>query len=445
MKIDLSNRSKKLLSLTFIVFVMVVACVKQDIQPIPQTAVKVRNLDRVLKAIEWLNNELPPNTKSTTEWIPLWESAFTEESNTSQTVEVPLSFLKEQLIVLPECKNKFIQTKDYKYLQNITRLIVETNPKTGEIRGYFMSIVPSLNYLEKTNFKPFNNSYLDRDSQFTGCIIFRDLEGKLVNGWIYLDGRIISSMKPAFTTTPATKVTEYCQTTYTVYYTEWTHNNNDIITYGNFSFSESTSCWTVDYSQASIDDMNGGGGGGPGSYGGGDAVTDDGIIYDEQSLTLIKPVIDNIRQDCAGSALLNSLTNYGIKFEYVVGQGNPMSFRPDSKRITWYLEIVSAPQVFHELFHAYQQMSGWSLSNNLNAEIEAYLAFYKYSIKNGFDLPNSPAPERWHNAFQPYIVNPTQNNYQTMAEFVRNLGYPNYFDNPDLRSTPNVNSIFNCY
>ena len=73
------------------------------------------------------------------------------------------------------------------------------------------------------------------------------------------------------------------------------------------------------------------------------------------------------------AALLNSLANYGVKFEYVVGQLNLMAFRPESKRITWYLEIVKEPQVFHELFHAYQQMNGWTLTNNLNAEIEAHL------------------------------------------------------------------------
>lgn len=146
------------------------------------------------------------------------------------------------------------------------------------------------------------------------------------------------------------------------------------------------------------------------------------------------------------AALLNSLANYGVKFEYVVGQLNPMAFRPESKRITWNLEIVSAPRVFHELFHAYQQKNGWTLTNNLNAEIEAYLAFYKYSNKNGFDL-TGPPPSDWNDAFQPYIANPTQNNYQTLADFIRGLGlgYPNHIDNPDLRSTPNINSLFNCY
>ena len=376
MKIDLSIRSKNLFLVIIILFGVVFACVKNDMQTNPQMTGKSSDPARIMNAKEWLNNNLPPDTKSGSEWMPLWEYAFTDESSNSQTVEIPLSFLKEQLIVLSECKIKFIQTKEYKYLQNITRLIVETNPKTGETRGYFMSIVPSLNYLEKTNFKPFNNSYLDRDSQFDGCVIFRDLEGKLINGWMYLDGRIISSMKPAFTTTPSTKATEYCQTTYTVYYTEWTHSNNDIITYGNFSFSESTSCWMVNYSQASIDDLNGGGGGGSGSYGGGGTPDpDDGITYDAMSAMLIKPAVETIRQDCAGAALLNSLANYGVKFEYVVGQLNPMAFRPESKRITWNLEIVSAPRVFHELFHAYQQKNGWTLTNNLNAEIEAYLAF----------------------------------------------------------------------
>lgn len=438
MKIDLSFRSKKMFFFLLIFIGFVFACVKNETNLNSPT--KGRDLARIMDAKEWLNNNLPPDTKSESEWKSLWEYAFTDESNSSETVEIPLSFLNELVNVMPECKIKFIETGEYKYIQNITRLIVEKSPETGLIRGFFMSIVPSLKYLEKTNFKPFNNSYLEKDFQFDGCIIFRDIEGTLVNGWTYSDGKIISLMKPANTVSPATKSTEYCQTTFTVTYIMWTYSNNDNVDYSDFVWSESTSCW-ISYDYASFDDpLNSGGTylGGPSG-----ATMIKGITYDKKSSELIKPVVETIELDCAGAALLNSLSNYGIKFEYVVGQGNPMSFRPDSKRITWNLEIVSAPQVFHELFHAYQQMRGGSLSKNLNAEIEAYLAFYKYSIKNGFDLPGQQ--NLWKEAFQPYITDPSQNNYQTMADFVRNLGYTDYIDNPDLRSAPNINTLFNCY
>lgn len=265
MKIDLSIRSKNLLSLTIIVFGMAVACVKQDIQPIPQTTVKVRDLERVMKAIEWLNNELPPNTKSTTEWMPLWESAFTEESNSSQTVEVPLSFLKEYMFVLPECNAKYIQTKDPKYIQNITRMIVETNPKTGETRGYFMSVAPSLKYLEKTNFKFDKSSYLNRDSQLDGYIIFKDIQGNLVNGWVYSDGKITSSLKPANSNAPATKVDEWelsCPAVYCVGY--YSVNFPSIAPIINIPYQPAPSnlCLIiVNGCQSSVGDSQGGGGG----------------------------------------------------------------------------------------------------------------------------------------------------------------------------------------
>jgi len=434
MKIDLSYRSMNLFIITIILFGFIFACVKSDIQTSPQEPVKNRDIVRIMIAKDWLNRNLPPDIKSGSEWMPLWEYAFTEESKNSQTVEIPIAYLKEQLIVLPECKKKFLQTKEHKYLQNITRLIVETNAETGKTRGYFMSVVPSLNYLEKTKFKPFNNSYLDRDSKFDGCVIFRDLTGRLVNGWMYSDGKIILSMEPYVNSAPLTKPTEYCQTTYEITYTEWTYNNSANVDYSDISISESTSCWIL-YDYLNYDEFSGGGG----NY---DAV-DNGITYDATSMELIKPAIDKIKQDCAGVELLNSLADYGVKFEYVVGQLNPMAFMPNSKRITWCLEIVTAPQVFHELFHAYQQKKGWTLPKNLNAEIEAYLALYKYSIKNGFDVPG--AMNDWINAFKPYVTDPTQNNYQTMANFVKNLGYSHYIDDPALRSTPNVTSIFSCY
>lgn len=255
--------SKNILIISIAFSGFVFACVKQqqDIQMEPMIFNKGKDLSRIMNAQKWLKGNLPPETKSGSEWKSLWEYAFTDASDYSETVEVPLAFFKESVIVLPDCKRKFLETNDYKYIQNVTRLIVETDPQTGRTRGFFMSIVPSLKYLEKTDFNPFNNGYIERDSLFDGCIIFRDLNGKLVNGWMYLDGNIILSMKPVTNDEFVTKSTEYCQTTYNFSYIEWTYNNSAIVDYSNVEITEVTYCWIVAYP----DGPGGGGSGGDGN------------------------------------------------------------------------------------------------------------------------------------------------------------------------------------
>jgi len=482
----------------------IVACVKQDIQPIPKTTDRSSDPVRVMKAIEWLNNALPPNTKSTTEWVPQWEMAFTEESSSSQTVEVPLGFFKEYLVVLPDCNAKYIQTKDIKYLQNISRLIVETNPKTGETRGYFMCIAPSLKYLEKTNFKFDKSTYLKRDSQFDGYIIFKDIQGNLVNGWAYSDGKITSSLKPVKSNVPSTKADEWelkCPAGYCV--------ANSIPALG----------WTQSSLATLIEDVecfqlipSGGGGDPNGGYNptklsvtiikigegyvigegeydflgaitvtaipaitmgyefdkwGGDFssygsnptfnfaiispligiayfILDDGIDYDDTSMGFIKPAIDKIKQNCGGTAFLSGLKDFGINFRYVSGQAD-MLFSAINRSVTYYLlGTAYETQVIHELIHAYQYINSSNLTS-LNKEIEAFFGMYKYFKKYG--ITETEINSTWGPAFQPYYDSHTPENYALMTEFVRHYNndrYINFIDTESCRNTSNVDVFFNC-
>ena len=59
-----------------------------------------------------------------------------------------------------------------------------------------MTIIPLVKYLEFTDFKAFdNNSYIGRDKQFTGRILYHNLEGEFVNGWVYKNGEITHFLK----------------------------------------------------------------------------------------------------------------------------------------------------------------------------------------------------------------------------------------------------------
>lgn len=130
-----------------------------------------------MEAQTWLENNPALTSKTEATWRYYWEMAFNESSDNWETVEIPLEFLEMSATVLPENLDKFNETGDYKYLVNSMRAIVATNTETGEVAGFFMNVVPSLNYLQEKTFDSFSNSYLDRDEDFDGSIPGRGRNG----------------------------------------------------------------------------------------------------------------------------------------------------------------------------------------------------------------------------------------------------------------------------
>lgn len=212
---------------------IIYACEKQFNQeiaspssPIKLVLKKTKDPTQVLQAKVWFNKSNPVETKSDFGTKYLWEYAFTDSTIKSKTVEVPLGLKKEILFVAPECQKRYEETHDIRYLQNTTRLIIETDQSKGKTRAFYMIIAPSLNYLEITNFRPSYNTYLSRDDKFDGYILFKDLNGKLINGWKYNSGKISHKIKPIKQSSnkilPNTKGTiTFCQNTYEISYTEW--------------------------------------------------------------------------------------------------------------------------------------------------------------------------------------------------------------------------------
>lgn len=128
---------------------------------------------------------------------PLWgkQFAYRRKNKKIRTVEAVMDGSKRVVFMLPEVREKYKQTKDSRYKQSMTRLVVTTDLGTGEQQAFTMTIMPDLDYLEKTNFKPFYNTYVQKDKDFSGVILFHELDGYFANGWRYSDGRITHSIE----------------------------------------------------------------------------------------------------------------------------------------------------------------------------------------------------------------------------------------------------------
>ena len=128
---------------------------------------------------------------------PLWgkQFAYRRKNKKIRTVEAVMASKKRITFMLPEVREKYKETKDLRYKQSMTRLVVQTDVETGEKQAFTMTIVPDLDYLERTNFKPFYNTYVQRDEHFSGLILFHELDGFFANGWRYKDGKITHTIE----------------------------------------------------------------------------------------------------------------------------------------------------------------------------------------------------------------------------------------------------------
>jgi hypothetical protein len=121
---------------------------------------------------------------------PKWDRTSSKKNDTYEVVDAAITSDLVFNFSDKACKEKFKETGDARYLLSKSQLVVRKNKKTGETEGFLMTIIPSLSYLESTHFDPFKkNSYVDRDKKLSGYVIYHDMEGRLVNGWKYEDGK----------------------------------------------------------------------------------------------------------------------------------------------------------------------------------------------------------------------------------------------------------------
>ena len=125
---------------------------------------------------------------------PLWNRSFTCQGKGKVSVETELWYSSLREPILRECYEKYLETSDKRYLRTSTRLIVLTYEDGREPVLFFMTLSPSVEYLEMTNFYIYCNSYLVRDAHFSGQVHFYNLSGEYVNGWVYGNGEVIASL-----------------------------------------------------------------------------------------------------------------------------------------------------------------------------------------------------------------------------------------------------------
>lgn len=410
--------------------------------PISQEIYFVKKEEEIKKSINWLskNSFL---TKSNAKWMPMWEKGLIFHNDTSKTLEVPLSYLFQDIISTKLFIHK-PSNQEILSLVNKESLVIESNNQ-GIYRAFFMIVVPSEKFVRNSGNSLAKMTYLFRDRKFDGLVLYKNLEGQYVGGWKYEEGKIISKLRVSSHNVPTKNSVTYCQSTYHISWIEWTYNNSPAMDISNIEVNEEINCWTVDYP------YSGGGGGGSGSEGGGyvdsndNQSPDDKIKFDEESLS-VKDKIEELYATCAGNSIVSNISG-NIYINHNPNQTYSLSYAYSSNNghiISWKTNTPNANDLIHELVHALQKEQNLMLSNNLNTEIEAFMAYYIFSMNKGLMLPGDI---EWI-LFDYYLEDPTSENYLALADAVRGYSetYSNYTENILNRSFDRIRDIFQaCY
>gem|GEM_PF-4820402 len=85
--------------------------------------------------------------------------------------------------------------KDQKIVQNSARLVIQKDLETGEVRSFISVFVGTLGYLKRST-RMQKNGYFKREKDFEGDLKFYNLDGSLINGWRYRNGKIVARIQP---------------------------------------------------------------------------------------------------------------------------------------------------------------------------------------------------------------------------------------------------------
>ena len=338
---------------------------------------------------------------------PKWEDAYEANRGKYEVVQTPILMRGKRIFVDAETQKEFEKIRGQKYLRNAARMVIRKDLRTGEIRSFITVFVGSLEYMKKSK-KMGRNSYLYKESDFDGKVLFFEPNGGLINGWKYRNGKIVAKIMP---------LSEDAKFFITRGWVEECHTEIDFevekVCHDEVSIEpdeEFGEAWVVESICEDIttpieyqvceeeweeDEDNGDSGIGDGDGISGDvdpteneAAPKAKKLFQNKDMPVrdwkfIEERLDSIMKDCMGKGLYNSLVDSlkGKHISFQFSTKDQASFNPQTNMLQWNRNMDSN-QLFHELMHAYQYQNEKSFDSWKNAiinmEIETHYAHYLY-------------------------------------------------------------------
>lgn len=363
--------------------------------------------------MEWYGERII-QSKASDNWIPIWEDAYIDSDGDYIVIEIPLSYIKEKIIINNSNNHNVL-------VRNITKLVIEHNIQSSRYRGFIMHLVPSEKYYTSNESISLYNHYNKIEDNFSGKIVYSSINGEYIYQYEIENGYITKIKgNPTVLGTKSGPTLE-CEDILTITYTEWTYNNSTLVEISDLNYSIETVCWEVenDGLREHVSELA------PKLPGGGSLavipeyqslVVDNVIFRDTIGMNNIENILEQIINDTILKKLLNYLSDTQIEFIFSdsLGPGIYMSFLYDKVNQSYVIKYtrnnITIDKVFHELSHAWFRKTypNINISRDLNAEIIAvfaeYLAQKQYTPSGGINIIgfgpgvyNSDIPRIWNN------------------------------------------------
>lgn len=271
--------TKNLLLSLFLLGFIAWGCQKEIIQETPPDQGKILaevNAEDLAIAMQWYEEHQVEQYSTRSDMhnplfevsVPDWETCVAGEDGTCKTVETYLNVLNRGFFFTPDVTQAYEKTGDERYLRMLTRLVILTSKVDNSMIGFYMTVVPSKKYLDVDGFQSLEkNSYTFRDKNLDGYVLFHELNGNFINGWIYGNGKITAEIYSEASDNPIqTRAgTMVCIDHYSQTCTDWYSSS------GGETHYSGTTCDLPIYTGKECYSTGGGGGsgGGVGDIGGG--------------------------------------------------------------------------------------------------------------------------------------------------------------------------------
>jgi len=149
---------------------------------------------------------------------PNWNNAFKSKNSKYEVVETEILSQGGFGFATKESFDVYSLAKKEDYLTSLSRLVVLKNKETKNRVSFIMTIVGDKNFLEKKKFK-INDTYLKRDNELSGYVLYHNLNGDFVNGWNYKEGKIKGKISISDASLPALSLKNFLKDEAIIY--EW--------------------------------------------------------------------------------------------------------------------------------------------------------------------------------------------------------------------------------
>lgn len=167
-------------------------------------------IEQLESAKSWYNVQMPKSDFSSRDALeagrylhytpsysgePSWNFYKVSKNDSLTVVDVDLTDRVTSDLVTPEGWNAYQSTHNWKYRHSHTRYVHIMNHKIQSERGFLMTIIPSKYYVQTYGNRIKRNTYLYRDKYLSGYVLFHRLNGKLMNGWKYENGKVVGKVR----------------------------------------------------------------------------------------------------------------------------------------------------------------------------------------------------------------------------------------------------------